>query len=88
MSLDESDWERMYGKTPTVYGETKMTFSAQELITLTNQKQKMGMKETSVEKNQRIEVLIGALSYLVMKKVDLEGMKVLMKDLYEVIENS
>jgi plasmid replication initiation protein len=24
MSLDESDWERMYGKTPTVYGETKM----------------------------------------------------------------
>ena len=25
MSLDESDWERMYGKTPTVYEETKMT---------------------------------------------------------------
>jgi hypothetical protein len=24
MSLDESDWERMYGKTPAVYEETKM----------------------------------------------------------------
>ena len=24
MSLDESDWERMYGKNLTVYGETKM----------------------------------------------------------------
>jgi hypothetical protein len=22
--MDESDWARMYGKTPTVYGETKM----------------------------------------------------------------
>jgi hypothetical protein len=22
--MDEGDWERMYGKTPTVYGETKM----------------------------------------------------------------
>jgi hypothetical protein len=65
-----------------------MTFSAQEFITLTNQKQKMGMKETFVEKNQRIEVAIDTLAYLVMKKVDLEGMKVLMKDLYEVIENS
>jgi hypothetical protein len=65
-----------------------MTFSAEELITLTNQKQKMGMKETSVEKNQRIEVSIDTLAYLVMKKVDLEGMKVLMKDLDEVIENS
>ena len=65
-----------------------MTFSAQELITLTNQKQKMGMKETFVEKNQRIEVSIDTLAYLVMKKVDLEGMKVLMKDLNEVIENS
>ena len=61
-----------------------MTFSAEELITLTNQKQKMGMKETFVEKNQRIEVSIDTLAYLVMKKVDLEGMKVLMKDLYEV----
>jgi hypothetical protein len=65
-----------------------MTFSAEELITLTNQKQKMGMKETFVEKNQRIEVSIDTLAYLVMKKVDLEGMKVLMKDLDEVIENS
>jgi hypothetical protein len=65
-----------------------MTFSAEELITLTNQKQKMGMKETFVEKNQRIEVSIDTLAYLVMKKVDLEGMKVLMKDLNEVIENS
>jgi hypothetical protein len=65
-----------------------MTFSAQEFITLTNQKQKMGMKETFVEKNQRIEVAIDTLAYLVMKKVDLEGMKVLMKDLHEVIENS
>jgi len=65
-----------------------MTFSAEELITLTNQKQKMGMKEDFVEKNQRIEVAIDTLAYLVMKKVDLEGMKVLMKDLDEVIENS
>ena len=65
-----------------------MTFSAEELIIITNQKQKMGMKETSVEKNQRIEVLIGALAYIAMKKVDLEGMKVLMKDLDGVIENS
>jgi hypothetical protein len=22
--MDEGDWERMYGKTPTVYGKTKM----------------------------------------------------------------
>lgn len=22
--MDESDWARMYGKTPTVYGKTKM----------------------------------------------------------------
>jgi hypothetical protein len=22
--MDEGDWERMYGKTPTVYGEPKM----------------------------------------------------------------
>jgi hypothetical protein len=65
-----------------------MTFSAEELITLTNQKQKMGTKESFVEKNQRIEVMIDTLAYLVMKKVDLEGMKVLMKDLNEVIENS
>jgi len=63
-----------------------MTFSAQELITLTEQeqKQRMGRRETFVEKNQRIEVSIDTLAYLVMKKVDLEGMKVLMKDLYEV----
>ena len=65
-----------------------MTSSAQELITLTNQKQKMGTKESFVEKNRRIEVLIDALAYLVMKKVDLGGMKVLMKDLNEVIENT
>jgi hypothetical protein len=67
-----------------------MTFSAEELITLTEQeqKQRMGRRETFVEKNQRIEVSIDTLAYLVMKKVDLEGMKVLMKDLYEVIENS
>jgi uncharacterized protein YpuA (DUF1002 family) len=24
MKMDESDWARMYGKTPTVYGESKM----------------------------------------------------------------
>jgi len=67
-----------------------MTFSAEELITLTEQeqKQRMGRRETFVEKNQRIEVSIDTLAYLVMKKVDLEGMKVLMKDLDEVIENS
>jgi hypothetical protein len=65
-----------------------MTFSAEELIILTNQKQKMGMKETFVEKNQRIEVAIDTLAYLVMKKVDLEGMKVLMKDLDEIIEDT
>jgi hypothetical protein len=65
-----------------------MTFSAEELITLTEQKQKMGMKETFVEKNQRIEVSIDTLAYLVMKKVDLEGMKVLMKDLNKIIEDT
>jgi hypothetical protein len=65
-----------------------MTFSAEELITLTEQKQKMGMKETFVEKNQRIEVSIDTLAYLVMKKVDLEGMKVLMKDLNNIIEDT
>jgi hypothetical protein len=67
-----------------------MTFSAEELITLTEQeqKQRLGRRATFVEKNQRIEVSIDTLAYLVMKKVDLEGMKVLMKDLYEVIENS
>jgi hypothetical protein len=65
-----------------------MTFSAEELIILTEQKQRMGMKETFVEKNQRIEVAIDTLAYLIMKKVDLEGMKVLMKDLDEVIANS
>jgi hypothetical protein len=65
-----------------------MTFSAEELITLTNQKQKMGMKETFVEKNQRIEVAIDTLAYLVMNKVDLEEMKILMKDLNEIVENS
>ena len=46
------------------------------------------MKETFVEKNQRIEVAIDTLAYLVMKKVDLEGMKVLMKDLDEIIEDT
>jgi hypothetical protein len=65
-----------------------MTFSAEELIILTEQKQRIGMKETFVEKNQRIEVAIDTLAYLIMKKVDLEGMKVLMKDLDEVIANS
>ena len=65
-----------------------MTSSAQELITLTNQKQKMGTKESFVEKNKRIEVMIDTLAYLVMKKVDLGGMKVLIKDLNEVIEGS
>jgi hypothetical protein len=65
-----------------------MTYSTQELITLTNQMEKMGMKETSVTKNQRIEVLIDALAYLVMRKVDLDGMKVLMKELNEVVENA
>jgi len=65
-----------------------MTFSAEELITITEQKQKMGMKETFVEKNQRIEVSIDTLAYLVMKKVDLEGMKVLMKDLNNIIEDT
>jgi len=68
--------------------EPTMTYSTQELITLTNQMEKMGMKETSVTKNQRIEVLIDALAYLVMRKVDLDGMKVLMKELNEVVENA
>ena len=65
-----------------------MTFSAQELISLTNQMEKLGMKETTITKNQRIEVLIDALAYLVMKKVDLDGMKVLMKDLNEIVEDT
>jgi hypothetical protein len=65
-----------------------MTFSAEELISLTNQKENLGMKETFIEKNQRIEVFIDTLAYLVMRKVDLEGMKVLMKDLNDIIENS
>jgi hypothetical protein len=64
-----------------------MSFSAQELISLTNQRQKMGMKESSVEKFQRIELMIDTLAYLVMRKIDLDGMKVLMKDLNDVVEN-
>ena len=68
--------------------EPPMSFSAEELISLTNQKQKMGMKEDFVEKNQRIEVSIDTLAYLVMRKVDLDGMKVLMKDLHNIVENS
>ncbi len=45
------------------------------------------MKESSVEKFQRIELMIDTLAYLVMKKIDLDGMKVLMKDLNDVVEN-
>lgn len=65
-----------------------MTFSAKDLIFLTNQMEKMGMKEISVTRNQRIEVMIDTLAYLVMGKVDLDGMKVLMKDLNEIVDNS
>jgi hypothetical protein len=61
-----------------------MNFSAQELIIHTNQK----LKETFVEKNQRIEVVIDTLAYLVMNKVGLEEMKILMKDLNETLDNS
>lgn len=48
----------------------------------------LGTRETVLARNERIEVLIDALAYLVMKKVDLDGMKVLMKDLNEIVDNS
>lgn len=66
-----------------------MTYSARELISLTNPMVKqLGTRETVLARNERIEVLIDALAYLVMKKVDLDGMKVLMKDLNEIVDNS
>lgn len=63
-----------------------MTSSAQELVSLT--KPELIVKEGFVQKNQRVEVIINTLSYLVMKKVDLDEMKDLMKELNSIIENS
>jgi hypothetical protein len=63
-----------------------MNSSAQELISLTTPN--LIQKEGLVQKNQRIEIIIGTLAYLVMKKVDLDEMKCLMRDLNGVIENS
>jgi hypothetical protein len=77
-----------YGKPAEIMKNKHNSHSAPELISLTNQRQKMGMKESFAEKNQRIEVVIDTLAYLVMNKVDLEEMKILMKDLNEIIENS
>lgn len=63
-----------------------MTSSAQELVSLT--KPELIVKEGFVQKNQRVEVIINTLAYLVMKKVDLDEMKDLMKELNNIIENS
>jgi hypothetical protein len=62
-----------------------MTSSAQELVSLT--KPELIVKEGFVQKNQRIEVIINTLAYLVMRKVDLDEMKILMKQLNDIIEN-
>ena len=63
-----------------------MTYSAQELVSLT--KPEFITKENRVEKNIRIEIVINTLAYIVMQKVDLDGMKSLMKELNEMIEGS
>ena len=63
-----------------------MTSSAQELVSLT--KPELIVKEGFVQNNQRVEVIINTLAYLVMKKVDLDEMKDLMKELNNIIENS
>lgn len=63
-----------------------MTSSAQELISVT--KPNLIQKEGLVQKNQRIEIIIDTLAYLVMKKVDLDEMKSMMNELNDVIENS
>lgn len=63
-----------------------MTYSAQELVSLT--KPEFIMKENCVQKNIRIEIVINTLAYIVMQKVDLDGMKSLMKELNEMVENS
>ena len=63
-----------------------MTSSTQELISLT--KPKLIQKESLVQKNQRIEIIIDTLAYLVMKKVDLDETKSMMKELNDLIENS
>lgn len=63
-----------------------MTYSAQELVSLT--KPEFITKENRVEKNIRIEIVINTLAYIVMQKVDLDGMKSLMKELNEMVENS
>jgi hypothetical protein len=62
-----------------------MTSSAQELVSLT--KPELIVKEGFVQKNQRIEVIINTLAYLVMRKVDLDEMKILMKQLNDIIEH-
>jgi hypothetical protein len=58
----------------------------EELVSLT--KPNLIQKEGLVQKNQRIEIIIDTLAYLVMKKVDLDEMKVLMRELNNIIENS
>ena len=58
----------------------------EELVSHT--KPNLIQKEGLVQKNQRIEIIIDTLAYLVMKKVDLDEMKVLMKELNNIIENS
>ena len=63
-----------------------MTYSAQELVSLT--KPEFITKENLVQKNLRIEIVINTLAYIVMQKVDLDGMKSLMKELNEMVENS
>ena len=58
----------------------------EELVSLT--KPNLIQKEGLVQKNQRIEIIVDTLAYLVMKKVDLDEMKVLMMELNNIIENS
>ena len=62
----------------------------EELLSLTkpNLIQKEGrVQKKKKKKNQRIEIIIDTLAYLVMKKVDLDEMKVLMRELNNIIEN-
>ena len=69
-----------------IHKELQMISSAQELASLT--KPEFITKENRVEKNKRIEIIVNTLAYLVMRKVDLDEMKSLMKELNDMIENS
>lgn len=63
-----------------------MNLSANELIDIT--KHPLVTKESLVQRNQRIEVIVDTLDYLVSNKVGLDGMKALITELNDTIENS